>query len=70
MTDNSAMAPELRDKIQSLIDARIAAREGKDFATSDRIRDELVAMGVVIMDAKDPVTGETTTTWEIKLERR
>jgi cysteinyl-tRNA synthetase len=47
-------------KVKSLIDARLAARKSKDFAESDRIRDELKAMGVVIKDNKDG-----TTTWEV-----
>ncbi|MCF8478134.1 MAG: cysteine--tRNA ligase [Pseudolabrys sp.] len=46
-------------KVQSLIDARTAARAAKDFAESDRIRDELAAMGVVLKDSKEG------TTWEI-----
>jgi len=46
-------------KVQSLIDARTAARKAKDFQESDRIRDELAAMGVVLKDSKDG------TTWEI-----
>ncbi|MBY0531458.1 MAG: cysteine--tRNA ligase [Xanthobacteraceae bacterium] len=48
------------EKVEGLIDARLAARKSKDFAESDRIRDELKAMGVVIKDNKDG-----TTTWEI-----
>jgi cysteinyl-tRNA synthetase len=51
--------------VQSLIAARLEARREKNFKESDRIRDELVAMGVVIMDAKDPKTGELTTAWEV-----
>ena len=42
-----------------LIDARTAARKAKDFKESDRIRDELAAMGVVLKDSKEG------TTWEI-----
>lgn len=52
--------------VDRLIAARLAARKAKDFAESDRIRDELVAMGIVLMDGKDPVTGELTTSWEVK----
>ena len=50
--------------IERLIAARIAARKEKNWAESDRIRDELVAMRVVIMDGKNPQTGEIETTWE------
>ena len=46
-------------KIDGLISDRTAARARKDFAESDRIRDELAAMGVAIKDSKDG------TTWEI-----
>jgi cysteinyl-tRNA synthetase len=45
--------------IESLIAARLEARKRKDFKESDRIRDELAAMGVVLKDSKDG------TTWEI-----
>jgi cysteinyl-tRNA synthetase len=46
-------------RVDSLISDRTAARARKDFKESDRIRDELAAMGVVIKDSKDG------TTWEI-----
>jgi cysteinyl-tRNA synthetase len=36
-----------------LVEERDAARAGKDFATSDRIRDELQAMGLEVMDTPD-----------------
>jgi cysteinyl-tRNA synthetase len=49
----------LRPLIESKISDRTAARARKDFKESDRIRDELAAMGVVIKDSKDG------TTWEI-----
>jgi cysteinyl-tRNA synthetase len=45
--------------VAALLDKRTAARARKDFKESDRIRDELAAMGVVIKDSKDG------TTWEI-----
>ena len=51
--------------VQKLIAARSAARKSKNYAESDRIRDELTAMGVAIKDAKDAKTGEMTTTWEV-----
>jgi len=51
--------------VDALISARIEARNAKNWAEADRIRDELVAMGVVLMDGKDPATGELVTTWEI-----
>jgi cysteinyl-tRNA synthetase len=52
-------------KIVGLIEARSAARKAKNFAESDRIRDELAKMSVMLKDGKDPETGEPVTTWEI-----
>jgi cysteinyl-tRNA synthetase len=46
-------------EIESRIAARNAARKAKNFAESDRIRDELASMGVVLKDSKDG------TTWEV-----
>ncbi len=46
--------------IQALIAQRAAAKAGKDFAAADRIRNDLLAQGVVL---KDSPTG---TTWEVK----
>jgi len=46
-------------KVKGLIEARTAARKARNFAESDRIRDELAKMGVVLKDSKDG------TTWEI-----
>jgi cysteinyl-tRNA synthetase len=53
------------DRIDDLIAARLAARKAKDFAESDRLRDELAAMGIALKDGKDPATGEPVTTWEV-----
>jgi len=53
-------------KVDALVAARLAARKAKDFKESDRIRDELVALGIAIKDAKDPATGEIVTTWEAR----
>ena len=44
----------------ALIDARNAARKAKDFKESDRIRDELNAMGIELEDLKDG------TKWKVK----
>ena len=52
--------------VDALIAARLAARAAKNWAESDRIRDEIVAMGVTLMDGKDPVTGELRTQWEVR----
>jgi cysteinyl-tRNA synthetase len=46
-------------KVQALLEQRALARKTKNFKESDRIRDELAEMGVVLKDTKDG------TTWEI-----
>jgi cysteinyl-tRNA synthetase len=50
--------------VNGLIADRAAARARKDFKESDRIRDELAAMGVVLKDGKD-ADGKSVTTWEM-----
>jgi cysteinyl-tRNA synthetase len=55
-----------KDQIDELVAARVKARTTKDWAEADRIRDELVALNVVLKDAKDPASGEIVTTWEVK----
>jgi len=50
---------QLRKDVERLIAARNVARQAKDFGESDRIRDELAKMGVLLKDTKDG------TTWEI-----
>ncbi len=44
------IAAELPDGAQELLDERAAARTGKDFAASDRLRDELAGLGVAVKD--------------------
>ena len=51
-------------EVDRLIADRASARARKDFKESDRIRDELAAMGVAIKDGKD-ADGKPVTTWEI-----
>jgi cysteinyl-tRNA synthetase len=58
-------AAGMTSKVEPLIAARLAARKRKDFKESDRIRDELAAMGVTLKDAKNKETGEIETTWEL-----
>jgi cysteinyl-tRNA synthetase len=47
--------------VARLIKARLEARSAKNWAESDRIRNELDAMGIALKDNKDG-----TTTWEVK----
>lgn len=50
-------------EIEARLLERLLARKNKDFATSDRIRDELAARGICIKDQKDKATGELITSW-------
>jgi len=50
-----------QNQVDELIASRLAARKAKNWAESDRIRDDLLAMGIVLKDNKDG-----TTSWEVK----
>jgi len=39
--------------VEMLLNMRLEAKQRKDFATSDRIRDELAKLGVIVRDRKD-----------------
>jgi len=45
--------PELEPAIEELLAAREAARAARDFAASDRLRDELASHGVTVEDTRD-----------------
>jgi cysteinyl-tRNA synthetase len=49
------------EAVDRLVSERLAARAAKNWKESDRIRDELAAMGIALKDNKDG-----TTTWEVK----
>ena len=51
---------ELRGKVEALLEARVAARAGKDWPEADRIRGEIDALGVIVMDSP------TGATWRLK----
>ena len=64
--DRSHELPDaVKAKVESLIVARIAARGQKNWAESDRLRDQLLEMGILIMDSKS-ADGTLSTTWEVK----
>jgi cysteinyl-tRNA synthetase len=50
-------ALNLDAEVEALISARKAAKEAKNWAESDRVRDELKAMGIVLEDRKDGTVG-------------
>lgn len=51
--------------IATRIAERLAAINEKDWATADRIRDELAQKGIILKDGKNPETGERITNWEV-----
>jgi len=55
-TTNNEDADKLTSTISLLIEMRDHARENKDFATSDRIRDELLKAGIQLKDGKEGTT--------------
>jgi len=55
--------PLSQAEVEQRIAERAAARAAKNWAESDRIRDELAAMGIVLKDGKG-ADGEPVTTWE------
>jgi cysteinyl-tRNA synthetase len=44
---------KLPEEVQKLVNERNAAREAKDWATSDRLRDEIQNMGYLVQDTKE-----------------
>ncbi len=50
----------LKEKIETLLAARVEAKKEKNFELSDNIRDELISMGISIMDRADGTVWEKT----------
>jgi cysteinyl-tRNA synthetase len=44
---------ELDDELRQLLDERLAARSRKEWAESDRLRDELMGRGIAVEDTRD-----------------
>jgi cysteinyl-tRNA synthetase len=51
--DQLDKAPALPEAVQKRVDARIKAREAKDFAASDQLRAEIEMQGYQVQDTKD-----------------
>jgi cysteinyl-tRNA synthetase len=49
-SDGAAAEALSNDEVQRLVDARAAARAAKNWAESDRLRDELAAAGIIVED--------------------
>jgi cysteinyl-tRNA synthetase len=62
LRDNRAARADIDPaKVQALLDARQQARKDKDFARSDAIRDELLAMNVEVKDTPQGATWDVGT---------
>ncbi|NQZ13469.1 MAG: cysteine--tRNA ligase [Alphaproteobacteria bacterium] len=56
--DTEGVSDEDVQKIEALIVARMEAKDAKDYARADSIRDELLQMGIEIKDTREGVTWE------------
>ena len=54
--DSNVDSDKLSGVVTLLIQLRKEARDNKDFATSDKIRDQLAALGIQLKDGKDGTT--------------
>ncbi len=59
-SQNANSDKKFEDAINLLLNIRLEAKKNKDFATSDKIRDELNKIGIIVKDKKDGFE------WEIK----
>ena len=59
VTKEDSGADKLSSAVQLLIELRQEARANKDFAMSDKIRDELAVAGIQLKDGKDGTTFST-----------
>ncbi|WP_291966062.1 cysteine--tRNA ligase [Maribacter sp.] len=55
-SSSDADTEKLGGVVELLIELRKAARENRDFATSDQIRDQLAALGIQLKDGKEGTT--------------
>ncbi|WP_048647751.1 cysteine--tRNA ligase [Nitratireductor soli] len=52
--------------VAALVEERLSHLREKNFAEADRLRAELTAQGIQLMDYKDADSGERRTRWEVK----
>jgi cysteinyl-tRNA synthetase len=51
--DGQGQSDKLKPVVDLLLDIRMESKKNKDFATADKIRDELKAAGIIVRDRKD-----------------
>ena len=54
--DNKHPKEEIPEQVRAIADERFTARQNKDWAKSDELRDKLAELGYVVKDAKDGYT--------------
>ena len=47
--------PDISDEIKAKISERISAKESKEYATADKLRDEILEQGIELLDSADGV---------------
>ena len=51
--ENEKKEVEIPAEVKQLLDARAEARKAKNWAESDRLRDEIAALGWTVKDSRD-----------------
>ena len=51
--ENEKKQEEIPAEVKQLLDARAEARKSKNWAESDRLRDEIAALGWTVKDSRD-----------------
>ena len=58
--ESKGLDAETKSRVEALVAERLASRRAKNWAASDRLREELESLGVTLKDSKDG------TTWELR----
>jgi cysteinyl-tRNA synthetase len=60
LAEATGLDAETKSRVEALVAERLASRRAKEWAASDRLREELESLGVTLKDSKDG------TTWELR----
>ena len=67
VTKESALIPaDLSEKVDKLIEKRNNARMSKNFSLADKIREDLLSVGIIIKDSGQETTWESSQKLKIK----